>query len=128
MEINPDKVREIIAGARIVDVKEAVTDPNSGSNPSDDRVADILEDCPDDPSYSELMELIRGLNVDEQLDLVTLAWIGRGTYDVGEWNEARAEAARAHNQRTAEYLISLPMLGDYLEEGLTAVDGSEADY
>ena len=37
-----------------------------------------------------------------------------------EWKDAIAEARRAHNKRTAEYLLGLPMLGDYLEEGLAA--------
>ncbi len=31
----------------------------------------------------------------------------------------REEAARAHNDRTAEYLIGTPLVGDFLEEGLS---------
>jgi hypothetical protein len=31
----------------------------------------------------------------------------------------RAEAARAHNQRTAEYLLGTPFVRDFLEEGLS---------
>jgi hypothetical protein len=38
-----------------------------------------------------------------------------------------AEARRAHNSRTAEYLMGQPMLGDLLEEGLAAFDLSCAD-
>ena len=49
-----------------------------------------------------------------------LAWVGRGTYDAKEWKEALKEARAQHNQRTAEYLTGLPLLGDYLEEGLAA--------
>ena len=43
-----------------------------------------------------------------------------------QYQEALAEARRAHNKRTAEYLVSLPMLGDYLEEGLAAF-GADCD-
>jgi hypothetical protein len=49
-----------------------------------------------------------------------LAWIGRGTYEAGEWQEALNQARAAHNTHTAEYLVGLPLLGDYLEEGLAA--------
>lgn len=123
--INPEKVRQVIQEARTFDVKVADSDPDSGSNPSDDMGADILEDRPGDASYQELAEYIRSLDEEEQVNLVALAWLGRGTYSLEEWDEALAEARRAHNRRTAEYLISLPKLGDYLEEGLAAVEDSE---
>jgi len=125
LTINPDKVAQIIEQARMFDAKEGVSDPDSGSNSADDGMVDVLEDLADDSTYQELLECIRGLDEDEQIDLVALAWIGRGTYDVSDWDEAVAEAQRAHNNRTAEYLTSLPKLGDYLEEGLSAVDERE---
>ncbi|MGQ0741082.1 MAG: DUF3775 domain-containing protein [Alphaproteobacteria bacterium] len=118
--INPEKVCHIIVKAREFDVKEKVSDPDSGSNASDDRMTDILEDFADDPTYQELVEFIRGLDEEEQVNLVALAWVGRGTYDKLEWKAALEEARAAHNVRTAEYLTGMPMLGDFLEEGLAA--------
>ena len=109
------------------DAKEEDSDPDSGSNASDDMMADVLEDTPDDVIYQELSEFIRSMDVDEQIELVALAWLGRGTYSISEWDEAIAEAKRAHNNRTAEYLTSLPMLGDYLEEGLALVEDAEEE-
>lgn len=126
LTINRDKVVQLIDQARMFDVKEELSDPDLGSNSADDGMVDILEDIAGDATYDELMEFIRGLDEDEQVELVALAWVGRGTYDVSEWNEAVAEARRAHNKRTAEYLTSLPKLGDYLEEGLSAIDEAEA--
>lgn len=79
----------------------------------------------DDAIYQELTEYIRSLDEEEQINLVALAWVGRGTYSIGEWEDALAEARHAHNARTAEYLTTLPMLGDYLEEGLAAVEAAE---
>jgi len=35
-------------------------------------------------------------------------------------------ARTEHNKRTAEYLLKLPLLGDYLEEGLAAF-GEDCD-
>ncbi len=118
--INPDKVCHVIAKARMFDAKEAVSDPDSGSNATDDGMTDVLEDTADDPTYKELTSFIRSLNEEEQIWLVALAWIGRGTYDAKEWDDALRQARDQHNKRTAEYLVGLPLLGDYLEEGLAA--------
>ncbi len=54
---------------------------------------------------------------DEQIDLVALAWLGRDGTGAGDWPDSRREAARAHNERTAGYLLGMPMLADFLEEG-----------
>jgi len=120
--INPDKVCHIIAKARAFDAKEDISDPDSGSNATDDGMTDALEDLPDrlDATRLELLEFIRALDEDEQINLVALAWLGRGTYDIGEWREALNIARTEHNKRTAEYLLKLPLLGDYLDEGLAA--------
>jgi predicted protein tyrosine phosphatase len=125
LDINPEKVRQVITEARMFDVKEADSDPDSGSNASDDGMADILEDMEDDATLQELTEFIRSMDEDEQISLVALAWIGRGTYDAADLEQAMAEARRAHNSRTAEYLVGLPRLGDYLEDGLAAVEELE---
>jgi hypothetical protein len=58
---------------------------------------------------------------------VALAWLGRGTFDIDEWEEAKATARQEHNNRTGEYLSGLPLLGDYLEEGLDAFGESIVD-
>lgn len=125
LQINPEKVRHIITEARMFDTKEEDSDPDSGSNATDDGMADVLEDQPNDATEQTLAEFIRGLDVDEQAELVALAWVGRGTYSASEWKDAVAEARRAHSKRTVEYLFSLPMLGDYLEEGLALIEEDE---
>jgi hypothetical protein len=125
LNINPEKVRQVIQEARVFDAKEDVSDPDSGSNGSDDGMVDVLEDLADDATEYELLEFIRSMDEDEQVDLVALAWVGRGTYSPDGWDEAVAEARRAHNRRTAEYLTSLPKLGDYLEDGLAAIEEAE---
>lgn len=120
--INPDKVCHIIAKARQFDAKEDMSDPDSGSNASDDGMADVLEDLPvdDDATRQEIVEFIRSLDEDEKINLVALAWVGRGTYDLSEWGDALAQARAQHSKRTAEYLLGLPLLGDYLHDGLAA--------
>ncbi|MDP6818364.1 MAG: DUF3775 domain-containing protein, partial [Alphaproteobacteria bacterium] len=97
-----------------------VDDPDSGSNPSDDHAIDVLEALADDPTFEELTSFINALNDDEQIELVALAWLGRGDYTIDEWEDARRDAAEARTDHTASYLLGIPLLGDYLEEGLAA--------
>jgi hypothetical protein len=125
--INPQKVCHVIAKARMFDVKEAPADEDSGSNPVDDGMTDVLENFRDDPAYRELMASIRSLDEEEQIWLVALAWIGRGTYSPNELDEALRIAREQHNDRTAQYLTGLPLLGDYLAEGLAAFGESCVD-
>lgn len=119
LSIVTDKVCFIIVKAREFDVKDVKTDPDDASNPSDDGMISVLEDRRDDPVADELRGFIGALNEDEQVDLVALAWLGRGDGTIGDWDELRAEAARAHNKRTAAYLLGIPLLADYLQEGLS---------
>jgi hypothetical protein len=118
LQISPEKVCFVVIKAREFDVKDAATEPDPGSNPSDDKMATVLEDHADDPVVEELSSFIGAMSEDEQVDLVALAWLGRGDYTADDWPSVREEAARAHNQRTAAYLLGMPMLGDFLEEGL----------
>jgi Protein of unknown function (DUF3775) len=124
--ISAEKVRIVIAKARQFDAKEGDSDPDEGSNATDDGMADVLEDDPEnDDVRQELILFINGLNEDEQINLVALAWLGRGTYDIEDWDEAIDTARTEHNKRTAQYLLGLPLLGDYLADGLEAFG---ADY
>lgn len=118
LSISPAKVHFVIAKAREFDVKDVVTDPDSASSAADDAMMSVLEDHPDDPTYEELRSFIASLTQDEQIDLVALTWLGRGDGTVDEWDDLREEAARAHNRRTASYLLGKPMLADHLEEAL----------
>jgi hypothetical protein len=118
LSISDEKLCFIITKAREFDVKDVVTDPGDSSNPTDDMNLAVLEDHKDDPVVQELTAVINSMSVDEQVDLVALTWLGRGDGDIDDWNDLRAEAARAHNRRTAAYLLGIPLLADYLEEAI----------
>lgn len=128
LAISLEKVCFIIFRARELDAKDALTDPDPGSNPSDDNNLAVLEDHPDDPVDEELQSLIDNLSVDEQIDLVALMWLGRDGGSEAGWDEVRQEAARAHNEHTASYLCGSPLLADYLSDALSALDMSCAQY
>jgi len=121
LTISPEKVCFVIIKAREFDAKDEVTEPDPGSNPSDDMGAAVLEDHADDPVVEELTSLIDALSEDEQIDLVALAWLGREDDSADDWPSTRAEAARAHNKNTASYLLGIPQLADFLEEGLSVL-------
>jgi Protein of unknown function (DUF3775) len=118
LSISPEKLCFIAEKAREFDVKDVVTDPGDASNPSDDAMLAVLEDHKDDPVVQELTAVIQSMSEDEQIDLVTLVWLGRGDGGVEDWNELRGEAARAHNRRTAAYLLGMPLLADFLDEAM----------
>jgi hypothetical protein len=128
LTISPEKVCFIVMKAREFDVKDAVSDPDSGSNPTDDAMLDVLEDHSDDPTFEELTTFIDGLTEDEQIDLVALAWLGRDDNTLADWKELRAEASRAHNKRTAAYLLGMPLLPDQLEDALSMLGLSCEEY
>jgi hypothetical protein len=127
MDIALDKVCSLIRQARRFDVKEGLTDPDSGSNAVDDDQIDVLEPTPDDPVEGELRAFVDGLNVDEQASLVALVWVGRGDYDAQDWDGALALARERSVGSTADYLLGIPDLPDLLDEGLAAFDLSCVD-
>jgi len=122
LSISPEKVFFVVVKAREFAAKDAVTDPEPSSSGTDNHMIAVLEDHEEDPAFDEAHEFINALSEDEQIDLVTLAWLGRGEYTADDWDEVRAEAADAHNERTAEYLLGMPLMPDYLEAGLELLD------
>ncbi|MDK1494489.1 DUF3775 domain-containing protein [Sinorhizobium sp. 7-81] len=128
LSISPEKVCYFIVKAREFDVKVGMTEPDPASNATDDNMASVLEDQPDDPVEIELASAIWALNEDEQIDLVALAWLGRGDGKLEDWDDIRAQAAEAHNNRTGVYLLGIPLLADYLEEALAEFGETCQDY
>src|ERR1700744_3563543 len=119
--ISPEKVGFLIEKAREFDVKEEVSDPDSGSNGADDDMIDVLEDSGNDPVAREIAGFINALTEDEQVDLVALMRLGRGDGSIEEWKDLRREALEGRaDGSTAKYLLGEPMLGDLLAEGLDA--------
>ena len=126
LSISSEKAFFIIVKAREFDEQVPTTDPDSGSNPADDREVDILEEEADDPTLQELQAALDDLNADEQLDMLALTWLGRG--DFASFTEARKEAESLSEVHVARYLIGTPKLGDYVEEGLSQLGYSLRDF
>ncbi|HVJ34223.1 MAG TPA: DUF3775 domain-containing protein [Terriglobia bacterium] len=127
LNISLEKIFHIIVKAREFDAKVDPVEPDPGSNPTDSDSREVLEDYLDDPTLEELTAAIDTLNDDEVIDLIALAWVGRGDFESGTWAEARQLARERHREHSARYLIGIPALGDYLEEGLAALGHSCED-
>jgi hypothetical protein len=128
LTIAPDTVRLIIEKARTVSaaVNEDYEDGAEREIEIDGDAHDthhhdgLAEEETEDLTERELRQIVRELNVDEAAELIALTWIGRGDYEASEFAEAVAEA-RQRNYRPTRYLLGMPMLGDWLEEGLEAI-------
>jgi hypothetical protein len=128
LNLDPETAFFILMKAREIDAKVEESDPDSGSNPSDDKGVDVLESRPSDPDYLELSSAVQGLNDDQQLDLLALIWIGRGDFELSQWNEAREAARDIGRGRTPRYVAGIPLASDYLQEALSQLGLSLEDW
>ncbi len=113
LNIDINKVCGIIAHARAY-AGEMPTMDGETDEPADGGASDSI--------LAEARSLVRDMNDEEQYALVALTWIGRGTYSADEWQDAVALARQEHNDHTDDYLLGMPLLADYLEDGLDAFD------
>lgn len=88
----------------------------SAAADEDDPAVNILQAGGDDPVEQELTSVIADLDIDAQIDLVTLMWLGRD--ETADWGELRATAVQEHTGATPAYLCGTPLLADYLLAGL----------
>lgn len=128
LQMDVDKVCWVVMKARAFDATEPAAVEDEGGNEIDDEFREELEEQPDDPTQEELVAFIEGMNEDEQAELVALTWLGRGDYSADEWDDAVAAARERHSGPTSEYLLGIPVLPDYLEEGLAAFELSCQDF
>jgi hypothetical protein len=124
LEISPTKVGFVIIKSRECAVKVGAWDDGATSDHDADS---ILEAFSDDATGAELKEFIHDLNEDERVSLVALAWIGRGSFGSEELDEAMTTARAERNTRTADYLLGIPLLPDYLEDALDRLGYSVED-
>ena len=127
LEISTDKIAHVVLRAREVDVKTDAWDDERDLDGDDVSSETILEDLPEDATRRELKEFLESLNEDELASLIALAWIGRGTYAPAELDEAISTAKSEHGGNGVAYLFSLPLLPDYLEDGLDQLGISAED-
>ena len=103
--------REAIAGSWENHVEQAFHDePASG----------VLYDFATTRGGGSLAEFISNLNEDEQASLLAIAWVGRGTFSPDNLKEAVVAAKSGPVYHG--YLLSTPLLADYLCDGVEKLE------
>ncbi len=123
LEIQPEKVAHVAIRARELDAKVGRWDGKGDTADADT----ILETRAGDATEGELRAFITALNSDEQASLVAVMWIGRETFGADELAEAIQTAKDEATGPTADYLLGVPLLSDYLEDGLDALGFNPSD-
>jgi hypothetical protein len=85
----------------------------------------VLEDDINTSVEEELHAVFEDLGEDQLAEVIAFAWVGQGTYDAADWDEAMEEAQELVNDGTAGAIAELmeqPMLASVLESGLAAFD------
>ena len=121
----------IIIRARENEAQVPAEDPDEDADNVDDLDGDgaggalsVLEDELNTEVEEELRAILEDLADDQLAETLALAWVGRGTYDVSEWDDAFGEANDTDPETSVDELMDMPLLASHLEAGLTAFDYS----
>jgi hypothetical protein len=85
----------------------------------------VLDDTINDSVEEELRAVFEDLGEDQLAEVLAFCWVGQGTYDAGDWEEAMEEASdltRDGSSAAIDELMEMPMLASVLEAGLAAFD------
>lgn len=120
LNVNPNLIYQIARKARLCQAQELINFPEFSQDTSEeDNWSDTLDEQSNDYTYQDVVYTINVLDPNQQALLVAIMYLGRGDYDVSEWSEAVHEAQDIWTNKTGEYLLSRPLVADYLEEGLS---------
>ena len=122
----------VIIRARENEAQVPAQDPDEDADNEDDFEDDeggsaalsTLEDELNTGVEEELRAILDDLADDQLAETLALAWVGRGTYDVSEWDDAMAEANEIDPESAIDELMDMPLLASHLEAGLAAFDYS----
>lgn len=120
LHIRHETLCTLIALAREFQAKEAVVIPDSPDGENDDWAMQVLADHSDDSSLAEFRGICEDMGERQRAELVALLWLGRGDYELDDWETAVDEALGDFSIRAADYVLAHPMVSDHLEEALIA--------
>ena len=85
----------------------------------------VLEDDINDSVEEELKAVFEDLGEDQLAEVMAFCWVGQGTYEAGDWDEAMEEAQSIVGnsvQEAIDELMDQPMLASVLESGLASFE------
>ena len=79
----------------------------------DGEALSVLDDDINDGVEEELRAALDDLAEDQQAELLAFCWVGQGTYDASDWDEAIAEATdEVRAGDIVDQFLEMPMLAD----------------
>ncbi len=121
----------LILRARELEAQVPAQDPDEDADNVDDmddenegEALSVLEDELNTGVEEEVQAMLDDLADDQLAETLALAWVGRGTYDSSEWEDAFAEANDLSPDERMDELTDMPLLASHLEAGLAAFDYS----
>ena len=124
-----DTLCRIILRAREYEAQTA-TDYDGGEaadnvDDEDEGALSVLDDTINESVEEELTAAFEDLGEDQLAEVIAFCWVGQGTYEAGDWDEAMTEAQDLVSGGTdgaVAELMDMPMLASVLESGLAAFD------
>ena len=101
------------------------TDYDGGEAPENvddegEETLSVLDDALNTGVEEELNAVFDDLADDQIAEVLAFCWVGQGTFEASDWDEALEEAANENN--IPEALMDMPMLASVLEAGMAAFD------
>src|SRR5919199_814091 len=101
-------------------------DPDEDADNVDDEQEGTLSVLEDDINTSvedELQSVFEDLGEDQLAEVLAFCWVGQGTYEAADWDEAMEEAQELVGDGVdgaIQELMDMPMLASVMESGLAA--------
>jgi hypothetical protein len=118
------RAREMEAQVPAQDPDEDADNVDDFDDEGEDQALSVLEDEINTGVEEEMRATLDDLADDQLAETLALAWVGRGTYDGSEWDDAYTEASDVDPESAIDELMDMPLLASYLESGLAAFDYS----
>ena len=118
------RAKEMEAQVPAVDPDEDADNVDDFDDDAGDQALSVLEDELNSGVEEEIRAMLDDLADDQLAETLALAWVGRGTFDTSEWEDAMAEANDTDPDSAIDELMDMPLLAGHLEAGLAAFDYS----
>ena len=92
---------------------------------ADEGTLSVLDDTINESVEEELTAAFEDLGEDQLAEVIAFCWVGQGTYEAADWDEAMTEAqdlVGGGTEGAIAELMDMPMLASVLESGLAAFD------
>jgi len=129
--LDPDYVRVIIANGRAAmfpmpdaedDMPEMEMEIDAATTLRKESAEDLSDEDMPSQFRTETAAMIDSLNVDEQAELIALVLIGRGDYDVADFDEAVRVAKVNAAGPASQQLFQMDLFPSHLGNGLDAFE------